>query len=260
MPIVPLEKPVVDQHPEHLLDEQGVSFRGLRDAGPDVAGQSGPTQQIPDQQLALQLGQGLEHDQLPDAPPVGAALADVRTRRTQDEQGVVDAETRHVLEQVQQGRLGPVDVFDDHDERAVTGQNLEEPTHGPERLLDLSFALAEPNRRGYPLRDVGPVLHVADEIPHFGTRCSRRVQLADPSCGLDQLGDRPKGDPLTVGQASSPQRSGAGGRLQNELIHQSRLSESSVSDDGCDAADTLHRRLLERMPEADQLVLSPNQG
>ena len=58
--------------------------------------------------------------------------------------GCAARERDQVLEQVEQGRLGPVDVLDDQHERALGGDPLEQPAHGPEGLLGLGRPSARP--------------------------------------------------------------------------------------------------------------------
>ena len=259
MPIVSVEEPVVDQLAEHLLNEQGVSFGRPRDADPDIARQLRPTQQVSYQPRALGFAERLEHDQLRDVSPIGAELPDLRAGRAQDQEGMVGAESRDVFQQVHEGRLGPVDVLEDHHERSVLGQELEEPAHGPERLPDIS-ALIEPDRGGDSICDVRAILRVPDEIPHLGTRRLRRVRLRDAGRRPDHLGNRPEGDPLAVGQTPTPERACPLGFPNDELVHQPGLPQARITHDGRHAADTLGGRLVEGTVELGQLLVPPDQG
>ena len=63
---------VVDQHREHLLDEERIPLGGVRDPGPDLRLRARPADEVLDQRAALVLGQRLEQDrrrvELPTAP------------------------------------------------------------------------------------------------------------------------------------------------------------------------------------------------
>ena len=55
-----LEQPVVDQHRDHLLDEQRIAFRRSRDVIPDVQSGLGLTEQLRDQAVAGRIVERLE--------------------------------------------------------------------------------------------------------------------------------------------------------------------------------------------------------
>src|SRR6478735_12333248 len=64
--------------------------------------------------------------------PTRRDLRQLRPRRAHDEQRNVRRQRRDVLEQIEQGRLGPMDVIDHYDKRTA-GQRgrLEEAAYGP---------------------------------------------------------------------------------------------------------------------------------
>ena len=136
---------------------------------------------------------------------------------------MVRAEPRDVLQQVEEGRLGPVDVIEQDDERRLRREDLEQAAHRPERLLDVAPAravLAEPDRVRDAFGDLGAVLGVRDERAQLGARGVRRVRLVDRRGLLDQLGDRPERDALAVGQAPGRKHTGAIADARDELGHQ----------------------------------------
>ena len=144
---------VVDQLAEHLLDEQRVAFGRVGDPRLDVGGEPDRAQQVRDQIRALVLAERLEDDRLADGRPVRDGSRAGRGGPCTRGHRVVGAEPRDVLQQVEEGRLGPVDVLEQHDERRVRRHDLEEAAHRPEGLLDVAptVVLAEPDR----CRDAG---------------------------------------------------------------------------------------------------------
>ena len=82
------------------------------------------------------------------APSTRAATRPARGARGRRAGSGAPVENDHdVLEQVQQRRLGPVDVVDDDDERTRGGDALEQPADGPERLLGLTAPSSRPTAR-----------------------------------------------------------------------------------------------------------------
>ena len=138
-----------------------------------------------------------------------------------------------MLDQVEQRRLGPVQVVDDGDERPVGGQDLEQPPHAPEHLLDGVHRPHEPDRR----RDaVGHLGVAAGERGELAARALGRVVLADVRRGAHGLGNRPERDPVAVGQAAAAHDHRRAAEAVGELAQQARLADAGLADDGHDAA------------------------
>ena len=62
-------------------------------------------------------------------------LEELRAGGADDEQRRVARRVGEVLEELEQGRLGPVDVLDHDHERPVAGETLEDAADRPEDLL-----------------------------------------------------------------------------------------------------------------------------
>ena len=176
------EPPVVDEHRDHLLDEQRIAFGPGRNVIPDVQGGLGLAEQLGDQTVAGRVVQRLE----PHHGASAGALAPVRTPL--EEVWPADAEqedrdglrvTRHVLDQREERRLGPMSVVEHDDERARICQAREEPPHGPEALLDDPSRFQEPGEVGDRLGDRTSVVSRRQQRLQLGDRLVRPVTLAD---------------------------------------------------------------------------------
>ena len=77
--------------------------------------------------------------------PAGTQLEQLRTRQADDEERRPGREGDHVVDEVEQCRIGPVDVVDDHDQRPFTGNRLEELAHRPRDLPRLRRLVAQPH-------------------------------------------------------------------------------------------------------------------
>ena len=79
------------------------------------------------------LRQRLERDRR--AAPARALVEQVGSREAEKQDRCVAAPAGDVLEQVEERRLGPVDVLEADDERALARERLEQPPDRPERLF-----------------------------------------------------------------------------------------------------------------------------
>ncbi len=130
------------RHCGHLLDEQRIALRSGGDPLPCGARGFQMLQQL----AGLVLAEWAERQRLRSgvAPrPVGPLLEQIRPRETQDQQGDALDPARQVLDEIEEGRLGPVHVVEADDERALASERLEPPPNlredllarAPERLL-----------------------------------------------------------------------------------------------------------------------------
>ena len=73
-------------------------------------------------------------------PRSDALLEELRAREAEEEDRGVARKVGEVLDQVEQRRLGPVDVLEDEDERPVVGELLEQAADREEALLEATAA------------------------------------------------------------------------------------------------------------------------
>ncbi len=132
------DDPVVDQHPHQLPHEQWIAFGRLRQAGRQFGRELAAAQQLGGQPFGGRGTEAFEGDDL-GHPPAGLGqsgpdLADLRAGETDQRGGPVHP-LHEVLEEVEEQRLGPLDVVDHHHDRLASGQDLDQPAGGPERLF-----------------------------------------------------------------------------------------------------------------------------
>ena len=119
-PVLTDEQTVVDQHRQHLLDEERIALRRLRDALPDLLGQLDLTDEVLDQAAAFVIGERLEQDrrrvQLA-AAPARADVEQLRAGEADEQDRGASSPVGDVLDEIEERRLAPVDVVEDEHER-----------------------------------------------------------------------------------------------------------------------------------------------
>jgi hypothetical protein len=110
-----------------------------------------------------------------------------------------------VLEKLQQRRIPPVKVLEEHNERPLRGDRLEVATPGGERLLAAGpgGVCRDPNEGGEASADPVALGRVGNDRLDAGPKLLRRgvgvVGFEDASLRLDDLPERPEGDAFAVG-------------------------------------------------------------
>src|SRR4029079_14543044 len=91
--------------------------------------QVGARREIVDERLRLLAGQWLEHDRrgvsLP-AGPCRTIVQELGPSETEHEYRSVERPIDHVLDQIEERRLGPVEIVEDEDQGPIAGQCFEE--------------------------------------------------------------------------------------------------------------------------------------
>ena len=218
---------VVDEHRQHLLDEQRVPVGGRADALADLGRERRVPEQVLDQRVRLGFGERFEVDagRVALAPaPARAVLQELGARHADEEDRDVAGPRTHVFDHLEQRRLCPVDVVEHGDERSPPPERLEEPADRP-RGLDRPRAV-QAEHPGQVRGDGLAVRCALEQLAEFGPRPFGRVVLRDAG-GLDRhLGDRPEGDALAVGQAASREHLRSAGDRGDELPDQARLADA----------------------------------
>ena len=163
------------------------------------------------------------------------------------------AEVEHVLDQVEERRLGPVDVVDERDQRSLRRQLLEELARRPVDLVERERAVAQADRRGDPRRDVV----VFDQRRELGARLLRAVVGAHLGGAVGDVAQRPEGDAVAVVQAAAlddPRPATAGAR--HHLARQPGLAQAGVAEDRDQARRARVDRLQEDAVDGGELVLA----
>ena len=129
---------VLGQHREHLLDVERVALRGLCDPREEVGRELRLPAQELEQRLGFRLGQRIEHDRRRTrggSEPAGVLLEQIRASHADDQDRRVADPAEQVLDQVEEGRLRPLQVVERDHERHVAREALEQPADRPHRLL-----------------------------------------------------------------------------------------------------------------------------
>ena len=207
------ETPEVDEGPDDLLHEQGVSLGPLIDGVSEAHGQVAQTHQVRHQGMGLLQGEGGEEELLV-AIGVGlpgqvleARRGGVRLRaphQAEEDRGLL-CQGEQVLEQTCRGVVQPVDVLEDEDEGALLRQAADEEAHGaehlpahgvpaqvPDLLLEF-FGHGQGEESGEVGEDVGGL--VLEEPPHQPLELLRALRLVvvgvDAGGGLQELQEGP---------------------------------------------------------------------
>jgi len=197
------QKPVVDQHREELFDEERISFCRLDNVSSNVFVQTRASDQIVDHLLALLARERFEHDVSGVRPlrPGRPLFQQGRSGVAQDHDGRSLERIGQVLHEIQECVLGPVQVFEGHDQWPVLSQQREQLPYCPEELLHRELRLGEPYRRGDALDDVRVVRSQQPrELAPGGVGV---VAVGDPGSLANDLDDRPERDPVSVGKTAS---------------------------------------------------------
>ena len=139
-PIVLLHQmAVVDEHRDHLFDEQRVAL-GCRDhARRHFGSRLRRTDQVGDQLDRLGFGQRFQQDRgrvRDAAAPRRAVVTQLGARLREQEDRRVPGPLRNVLHEIEEGRLGPVEeVVQEEDQWSAGGEDLQEPPEGPRTIL-----------------------------------------------------------------------------------------------------------------------------
>ena len=175
-PVLPDQHPVVDQHREHLLDEQRVAAGRLGEPVGRLGREARAAEQVRDQ-----LGRGLRVEGLEQerrgvqlaAAPVRSRVEELRARGAHEHDRRVARPVHDVVDDVEERGLGPVDVLPERDERPFGRQDLEEPPDRPRRFLGGADALADAQDLAEATRDRGGVLVAGDQRDPVGRRRPR---------------------------------------------------------------------------------------
>ena len=213
-------------HRQHLADEQRVA-----------AGRAGdPLAQLlrhsrADQARRVLAAQRLEPHR---HRPGGAAVEQLRARHAQDQDRGAAREQRDVLDQVEERLLAPLDVVEHDDERRLLLEQL------PERPGDLL-------RRRSRLR----LAEQRTDRRRRGRIGRERVEL------LDDLDDRPVGDPVPVRQTAAAHDPRLDQRQR--LRHEPGLPEARITDDRDQLTAPLRPSPPPRLAQQRQLALAPDE-
>ena len=187
-------------------------------------------------------------------------VGELRSGRADDQDRDVAAGFDDVIEQLQERRLGGVDVVDDDYEGSLGRLCLEELARPPEefghgvRGRRQADGRRDPVDDGLPVRVVGP-----EERRDPSAGGLRRVVLADAGRGPDDLDQRPEGDPFAVSEAAAAEDGRLGSDAPDEVGDESGLADAGITDDGHETSVPVLEDPLEGTQQPIHLGLSPDE-
>ena len=107
-----------------------------------------------------------------------------------------------MLEEAEQGVIGPMQILEDKDAGATSGDGFKEASPCGEVLLASGRSGLEADQRSQALTKPGCVrVAIGHHRFELGGSDLGAISLQDPSLGFDDLAQRPEGDAFSVGQA-----------------------------------------------------------
>ena len=200
-----------------------------------------PSEQLLDQRVGLDVGERLEQDvdgvQAASAPP-GPAVQQVRPGHADDEQRRAAGERGHLLDEVEEGLLAPVDVVEHADDGLLGGRRLEQLAHRPGDLLGRARRVRRPEQPAQGGDDprVRKLVELVGQLP-------------------DDLRDGPVGDAVAVGEAAALEGTRAV-EAAEKLRDEPRLAHPGRPDDRDQPAGAGLDRLRERVAQGAKLLLA----
>ncbi len=246
-------------HRHHLLEEQRVALGGLEQPLPLIRGEVGapldPLEQCP----GFGRGEGRERDHdaalAADTGPRGALLEQLGTGEADEQQGDAGGERRDVLEQLEERRLGPVDVFHDDHEWPAPRDRFEELADRPPGLLRGDAAGCEAGSSCDLRRDELGLLVRSTAARGRGQRRLRGRSGEPPR----YLCHRPVGDPLPVGKAAADGRRRHVAKIGAERPDEPGLADTRGPDDGDEPRRRGRSDLVEGLAQQSQLGLTTDE-
>ena len=153
-----------------------------------------------------------------------------------------------------------MDVVHHDDERPRSRERLKQPPDGPGGLLGRPLSrAAKPERPGHTLGNQ-PGLLVACE-PRLDHRCELLAGVRSLRARKlpDDLGQRPIGDALAIGQTAAVQDCDILGKVARELPYEPRLSHTRVAENGDQVAGPVADRVAEDGLEQGSLAFAPDE-
>jgi hypothetical protein len=247
--------PVSSLHGKQLLDEERVPLGHLEHARAQAPRECAGLRAGVDQRVDLRLGEWLEEKELrrrSQLCPRRARFEQLGPRACEQQNRFAGAETGDVLEEVEEGRLGPVQIFEHDDERALMRERLQQPSHRPVRLVHRPQSFRGADGTGDEVGDEIAGLVFTEQLRDNRPRLFLRHLLHD----LDQW---PVGDALAVGQTPSDQHARLLADGPDSFAQQARLADPGLAEHGHELAAPLSDRALKTRRKGRELLLTTDE-
>ena len=235
----------VDQHPQHLHPVERHAAGTLDDPPHDARREVRP--EAEEQFGHLLVGQRLELDRreaVVTGAPCRALVEELGAGQGHDEDRVGARPRRDVIDEVEQRRVGPLEVLEDQEHRRPVGDALEEPAPGREELVpferDVRARIEQGRQPRLDPATLGLVRHELDERPlQLPAGHLALGALADPGPSADHLGKRGERDAVAVGRGPPDverKAVGQGVEVALELPDEAALAHAGDADHRHDPA------------------------
>ena len=235
-----LQESAVEQHPHRLHRVQRHAFRAGHDPPVEQLRQAG--RESVEQLLHGTLRERLEIDggeASQSGTPGGPPLLELGATERHHVDRVVARPLEQVFDEVEQARVRPLHVLEGEHDGTRVGQALEEEPPGREHLLAVAArTLLEAEEMGEPRLDEGSLLLVVQVLDECRAQLlAGRVGtlfLGDPAAHANHVRQRPVGDAVSVGEATSavpPDLLDDPVEVLVELPHEPRLAGAGNAGD-----------------------------
>ena len=174
-----------------------------------------------------------------DGGPLGMALEELVARRADHEQRRVLGCLEDVLDEVEEARLGPVDVLEEDDERSRPGERLQQLPCPPDELLAGELRRARgrsPTRRAPPPRRRPRAPRASASATSVVSRSRMPAACRTASASGQKVMPSPYGRQRPRRKATCVERA-------DELVDEPRLADARLADHGHEPAAPLRRWL-----------------
>ncbi len=175
--------------------------------------------------------QRLEPDDCAVALPVPPGVEQLGARQRQHEQRDVADQRRQARQQVEEDRLTPLDVVDQHDQWRLLGPPAQQMPRGPADLLRARSGGRHAEHRSEHVRELRRIGLIADGGGQAGARLGGAGRVRDGRSVAHELGDGPVRDALTVGQAAAAEDPSAPVARGDELVREPALPDPRLAND-----------------------------
>ena len=182
-------------HGEKLLDEERVAVGRLQDFGAGRTRECAVVEERVHECVHLRLDERLQREErriVPERRPGWSRLQQLGPPTAEQQDRPLAAEAGHVLDEIEEPGLGPMEVLEDDDQRPVAGQRLEQRADRPVGLVRRPSALRSADGGRDRIGNEFCVLVRAEELYETVPR------LAAGNLPND-LDERPVGDALAIG-------------------------------------------------------------
>ena len=261
---------LVDQLAEDLLEEERVALGAGEDRAARRVAEAVDVEQVRDELGRCVLAERAEENgrEVAAAAAPGGARAGQRGTRRADEEERAAGSVGDLLEQVEERRVGPVDVVDHDDERLALGEHREQRAPGAVQLDtergrlepgELLVARVETDRereRSGRVRQIGEKLGGERLDPRDAD--VGRVVVRDAGEALQDLGERPVGDAVAVGEAA-PDEDPRALEPREQLAHEPALADAGVAVDRDELRALLGDHALLQREQQVELALAADE-